>query len=527
VAQPTLHQLKVYTEEIPQVVRPEIEGVASLPAILDAFARATGWSLIFVPGATPSQPADLTWSAPVNPGVGVPLGHLRLQPADSSGQGATARMDREAASRLASAVADMLGELLRTQRAVWFREAELAAGVPVVSHPKERRHLAERLQAVLQGGAQAVGVPAAAVYLLDEATTQLKLRAVWGLPLARLTEPARPLKGALADLEALLGHAVVLEDTSLMQHWKVPEASFSAAVCVPISTSTSILGTLWMFADTKRDFTPQQTNIIEVVAGRVASDLEREMLLQEGIEGTQRKRQLTAAQRWQKNQLPTIPPLLDGWDVSGWTDQAQTVGGDFFDWFCLDDGRLAVAVGHAWKEGVEAALSASAVKTALRCHGHYRREPDKLLHQVNLTVWTGSAGDQSATLFYGLIDTVAGRVRYAAAGNPAVVLLKPDGWESLTMASPSLGESPETNYRQRQRCIHPGEALLIFTPGVSDALDAQGRPLGEAGLAEPLAKKLALSAGQLAALARDRLEAHQDSAHRSDRTVVVVKRTAS
>ena len=60
-----------------------------------------------------------------------------------------------------------------------------------------------------------------------------------------------------------------------------------AAVCVPVSTSTTILGTLWIFSTAKRDFTPQQTNIIEMVAGRVASDLERAMLVRQGVEGVQ------------------------------------------------------------------------------------------------------------------------------------------------------------------------------------------------------------------------------------------------
>ncbi len=166
----------------------------------------------------------------------------------------SAQVPFEAARGLASAIGGMLEETLQLRRALVEREAELAAGVPLVPHPQEPEHLANRLEAVLRGGAQAVGCHAAALYLLDEATSKLKLRSCWGLPLDRLTAPPRPLQGAVADLESMLGHAVVLEDTPMMRHWRAPE-DFSAAACVPVSTSTTILGTLWMFSNVKRDFT--------------------------------------------------------------------------------------------------------------------------------------------------------------------------------------------------------------------------------------------------------------------------------
>ncbi len=71
------------------------------------------------------------------------------------------------------------------------------------------------------------------------------------------------------------------------------------------------------------------------------------MLWQEGFAAAEIKKQIAAAERMQRNQLPSVAPLLDGWDLAGWTAQAEALGGDFHDWFCLPDGLLAVAVGHA------------------------------------------------------------------------------------------------------------------------------------------------------------------------------------
>jgi len=344
------------------------------------------------------------------------------------------------------------------------------------------------------------------------------------LPLDRLTAPARPLQGAMADLEALLGHAVVLEDPQLMKKWAPPEP-FASAVCVPLSTPTTLLGTLWVFCNRRRDFDDRQTNLIEMVAGRLAADLEREMLLREGIDGVQLKKQLAAAQRLQRGGLPMISPMIDGWELAGWTAQAQGVGGDFFDWFCLPEGLMACAVGDAKAQGIEAALSAGTVKASLRSHAQYHQQADRLLGQVNLTLWTGSMGDQFADLFCGLVETSTGAIRLASAGQVSAVLLHEGRWESLPLATPPLGESPETEYRQHEHQLQPGETLVVFTDGFRDAQDERGRPLGQAGLADPLAKQSNRSAEDLVTLARDRLEAHAVAPERWDRTVLVLKRT--
>ena len=225
----SLKCLKLYQEQLPAAGQPDIESVASLPEMLAAFREVTGWSLEFsaarsrstqpsMRGPPRSPRASEHLSDPplsVRPDRLRPLWKRRLPRARGGG----------------AAVGAMLGELSATRQALWEREAELAAGVPVAGRPANQQHLAARLEAVLKGGAQAIGCQSAGLYLLDEATTSLKLRSSWGLPPQRLLAPPRPLRGAVADLEAMLGHAVVLEDAQLLDHWQPPEKVLSAA-CV-------------------------------------------------------------------------------------------------------------------------------------------------------------------------------------------------------------------------------------------------------------------------------------------------------
>ncbi len=526
-AETSMYQLRVFPNLSAPTAEPQPRnpGVGSLAAVLRAFQQTTGWQLRYL-AAESARAGKPDLSAPAIPGVGISPGQLRLAADATPPSHGGPPLDRKAAQTMATALSDMLGELLNTQQALRQREAELAAGVPVVPHPDEPGHLADRLEAVLKGGAEAVGCQAAALYLLDEATTQLKLRSCWGLPFARLAEPARRLKGAIADLEAMLGHAVVLNDDVALGHWNPPE-DFAAAVCVPVATPTTLLGTVWFFAERRRDFADPETNMLEVVAGRIAADLEREMLWREGVEGARVKRQLAGVERFQRGQLPTVSPLLDGWELAGWTGQAESVGGDFFDWFGLPDGLLAVAVGDALECGLEAAFAATALKAALRAHAPYHREAQQTLARLNLTLWTGSAGDQYASMFLGLVETATGRISCATAGRPGAILLRPSGWELLAEPGPRLGESPETRFEPFGCELQPGEALVLMTDGFANTAGAPGVPAGMEGVAKMLLPKLNLPADLMVRIARDRLEPHRSGGQADDRTLLVVKRRAA
>jgi serine phosphatase RsbU (regulator of sigma subunit) len=429
---------------------------------------------------------------------------------------AKATADFEHARHLADRVGDLLQELHRTRHALWQREAELAAGVPVVARDDEEGHLAARLEAVLKAGAQAVGCQAAAAYLLDEATRQLKLRSCWGLPRTRFLDAPRPLRGAAADLEALVGHAVVLEDTLQTAHWKVPE-EFRSAVCVPISSPTVPFGTLWVFCDQPRTFSTDATNLIEIVAGRVAADLERSILLQQNVSARRYKRQLAQAARWQRNHLPRIKPLLDGWQVAGWSTQSDALGGTFHDWCVLPDGNLAIAAAAAQGRLLEAGLTAASLHAALKSHNCYRHTAEQMVNRINETLWTASAGDQFAAFFYGLIEPDCGRIEHVAAGAMHGVVVRQTVCGLDCDGNPPLGTQPDSIYLAHRDSLQRGDILIIFSEGVRKLLKAERK----GAFWDWLLAHRDASADELA----EGLRSHVDRQPTGDdRTVLVIKR---
>jgi serine phosphatase RsbU (regulator of sigma subunit) len=278
-----------------------------------------------------------------------------------------------------------------------------------------------------------------------------------------------------------------------------------------------------MFAGNKRDFSDSETGIIEMVAGRVAAELEREMLWHEGASAAVAVKEIAAAQRMQRSQLPTISPMLDGWDLAGWTEQAGPLGGDFHDWFSLPDGLLAVAVGHAMEQGVTAALVSSSLKSALRAHGPYFREAQQTLKRLNLTLWTGSAGDQHASLMYALVETATGRVCASSAGRVAAVMMRRNHWERLSFPTSQLGAGPETDYEQFGYEMERGDCLILASEGVFGPNNGGVRGC-EVEIAQTLIKKLHLPAADLAAALRKFWCNPARGQAARDRTALVLKR---
>lgn len=455
--------LRLHVEGLPEPLPALATEVSAVEAYCRAFTEHTGWALRYAPRH--GVVGRTIWSRKIASGISPSGGTLVLEPSEEeacqNSSLAENRVELASAKCLADSFGQVLTELERTRHALWQREAELAAGVPVSSRAGDELHLAIRLEAVLRGGAEAIGCQAAALYLLDEATSELKLRACYGLRRERLLEPARPLKCALADLEALIGHAVALEDVAALPHWKTPE-DFPSALCVPVSSPSTPLGTLWLFSDKRRDFTSEQTNLVEIVAGRIAADLEREMLLEAGSSSRQQARDLSAAGEWQRNRLPYAPPLLDGWQVAGWTTHNDEPASSFYDWRTLDDGTAAVLLGGISGAGLATALSCAAFHSITKTHCQHLSDPGQILFQTAESFAQGSLGDDLATLFLARLDPTGGGVEYAAAGNLAAWLVGESGCQALAGIGPALGIERESPIQSRAVSLSPHDSLVII-----------------------------------------------------------------
>jgi phosphoserine phosphatase RsbU/P len=523
VVKPVPSYLKLRTAEC-EIAPPDVEELPGLQSLCDAFQETTGWPLVFGTGPASVDQVDILWSAPVDPGVGASPGHLRIELGKTQNVAQlAARVPLEAAESLAAAIAGMLQQTFALKKSLWKREAELAAGVPVAARPDEPQHLAARLEAALKSGAQYLGCESAALYTLDEATTELKLRSSFGLPFERLEQPARPLATALADLEALLGHAVALESTTTFRPWNVPELCH-AALCVPVSSPTMPLGTLWFFSNVPRAFTAEQTNLAEIIAGRLASELERALLLHEQVQAISVQRQLDAASRMQQLSLAQPSPPIEGYDAAGWSCQAGALGGAFHDWRMLTDGRIALTVADACDGGVAGALVAAALRSALRGALDGGRDVASIMAYLNEMLMTSGCGEEWAGMVLAMLSPNSGDIEIAAAGRPSALWLRPDAPLALLTPTLPLGLGDQRLLKPVSITLAAGEALLLYNRGFIESGDEQGRPLNEEALAQTLHRAGTATARQLIDVLCDRQEAHALAPGAMDRCAIALRR---
>ncbi len=515
VLQPSRRHLRLHVENTLRKEQPERSDIPGLGAFLDAYQELTGWPLTCQQGNLPANLESLgSFLRSTGESELVDLCLPRQAEMSDPDQATAARCIGKSFVRI-------LAELQTTRRALALREAELATAVPVVAPPEEAAQLNQRLQAILRGAVDGLQGAASALYLLDDATSRLKLRAHWGLPNLRFVEPARPLRGAVADLEALTGHAVVMEDTRTLPHWNAPE-DFLSAVCVPVSSPGAILGTFWLFCDRVRDFTAAETQLLEILAGRLAAELERSVLLREVSQTAEAKRHGEQIAQWHRDRNQLVPPLLDGWQVSGASQVDARVLGDFHFWRVTEDSQLFLAAGGTQGSADCRILSSSLLRGALQTQSLHNTDPGRALQQMNEAVWSSSPGDEAANLFVARLNPNSGLLESASAGCPDAYILRPHGWEPIVQDGLGLGSQPEAVWARQTHTIAPGDILLVISDRES-ASDAAGSGLATTQIAENLLRHMHLRASALAEKAVQLIR--KQTRDGRSRSVVIVKRS--
>jgi len=269
--------LKTFPAPKPHLDYEDTPFFGSLPGLLSATRATTGIDIRFVRagGSLPKDQYSFP-TIPVENRLGKTAGHLVIY----GGKDTASPLSDGERKAYTTALAELLGDAYRWQSALRQREAEQASDIPVSCRNWAEEEIFKVLRDQLKQTARIVRCQAAALYTLNKEATHLKLRVVWGLPEEKLLEPPRDLRESLADMEALLGQAVILNDDFLLETWNPPE-DFPAAVSVPIASDSTIYGTLWFFSEVPRDFAAEELTILEITAGRIAAELEKTALVKE------------------------------------------------------------------------------------------------------------------------------------------------------------------------------------------------------------------------------------------------------
>ena len=206
-----------------------------------------------------------------------------------------------------------------------------------------------------------------------------------------------------------------------------------------------------------------------------------------------------AASEVQQRFLQYLEPAIDTLNYSARCRQVRELGGDAYDFVPLPHNRLALAVADASGKGLAAALMISNVQSSLRTAVAFAgNDGAAVLGAVNREVHASSLPNRYATLFYGVFDEATRALQYVNAGhNPPMVLRRDRSVLRLESGGPPIGMFPNWTYKEGAVRLDPGDLVLAFTDGVTEAVNPTGEEWGEEGLLRAVAEHDAQSADEM------------------------------
>ncbi len=221
--------------------------------------------------------------------------------------------------------------------------------------------------------------------------------------------------------------------------------------------------------------------IVEDRGVRDASAVWQQRLQRERIERARIEQELQVARSIQQASLPKEVPTLEGWQISPLYQPAREVGGDFYDFFDLENGRVGVAVGDATGKGMPAALAVSATSSMLRAvaQAFGATSPGEVLARVNETLVARIPANMFVTCFYAILDPKSSSLAYANAGHDLPYVSRRGGdAQELRATGMPLGLMPGMSYEEKETILEAGEAALFYSDGLVEAHDPEGEMFG-------------------------------------------------
>jgi serine phosphatase RsbU (regulator of sigma subunit)/predicted ester cyclase len=229
----------------------------------------------------------------------------------------------------------------------------------------------------------------------------------------------------------------------------------------------------------------------EWITGTMGSTLRRQRLEQEIRERERIEQELGVARRIQHASLPEEVPTLEGWQIAPFYRPAREVGGDFYDFHLLSEGRLGVVVGDATGKGVPAALVMATTCGMLQAVSQAidSPSPGEVLSRVNETLFARIPSNMFVTCFYAILDPQRGSLSYANAGHDLPYLRRRSGeCEELRARGMPLGLMPGMRYEEKEMVLDAGEVAFFYTDGLVEAHDPEGEMFGFPRLRELVAE---------------------------------------
>jgi sigma-B regulation protein RsbU (phosphoserine phosphatase) len=302
-----------------------------------------------------------------------------------------------------------------------------------------------------------------------------------------------------------------------------------SVLAVPLGVSEKVFGII--YADSpiaEGRFTEDHLKVLTTLASVAAIRVENARLVEARFQQERLERELQLAMEIQQRFQPTAPPVVMGYEFQGISFPCYEIGGDYYDFIKRDDGRLVIALGDVSGKGTAAALLMSSLHASIHAQTGSHDTLVETISAVNRYLAENIPSNRFVTLFYAELDPDSGAVSFLNAGhNPPLIVHAAGTVEQLASGGLPLGIKADAEYREGRTHLEPGDVLVIYSDGVTEAASPNGEEFGPTRLYEVVSRNVDASAAGI----RDRIESaltkfSQGTQAADDITLVIVKRQA-
>jgi len=302
-----------------------------------------------------------------------------------------------------------------------------------------------------------------------------------------------------------------------------------SVLAVPLGVGANVFGIIYADSPLSDNrFTEDHLKLLTTLASVAAIRVENARLTEEQMERERLEREQQVASEIQQRFLPATAPQIEGWELQGISFPCYEIGGDYYDFIQREDGKLVVALGDVSGKGTAAALLMSSLHAAIHAQADTHDSISETIGAVNRYLVESIPPNRFVTLFYAELDPRKGALTFLNAGhNPPLIVHAGGTMEQLAAGGLPLGIMSDAEFREGRTQLRPGDVLVVYSDGVSEAVNPHGEEFGPTRLYEVVARNLDASASGI----RDRIESAvtkfcQGTPAADDITLVIVKRNA-
>ncbi len=331
----------------------------------------------------------------------------------------------------------------------------------------------------------------------------------------------------LRNQESILTSDALIDDRFRQGH-SVEAQQLRSVMCVPLWNNREVIGLIYVDNRHRAGlFTEDSLHLLTHLANVAAVKIENARLFEHVVRAERMELELQKAREIQDHLLPAQGPPIPGYQVYGQSSPCLAVGGDYFDYVVLANGRYGIGLGDVAGKGLPAALLMASFQAGLDALCEMGLPPGETIARLNRLLNRRIPQNRFVTFFFGVLDPERHTLTYVNAGqNPPCRVRAAAEVERLAPTGPPLGLLPEASFPARILEIHPGDVVICFSDGATEGRGPSDEEFGEARLIDIVRQNLSATPEEIVNRAASAVEQHcAGSPRQDDITFVVLKRS--